>query len=163
MGDCAAMEEGRIRAVLIVVIVLLFTASGVMLLRGCMEDDGFPDDIGGICRVVAERFDEIQQGPPLTDEEAAARVGELLETSTGADEALADLEGEAPDEASYATWLDARGEVTVRLDEAQAALEGGEITAYDQALRAANEDAAKRGRLAEAAGLAECARLAGRG
>jgi hypothetical protein len=133
------------------------------LLYRWLDDDEFPEDIGGICRVVAERFEELQPGPPLTTEQASARVDELLETSSGADEALEDLEGEAPDEATYAVWREARAEVTARLEEAQTALADGSVEAYDQALKAANEGVPERRRSAAAAGLDECARLAGSG
>jgi hypothetical protein len=157
------MEEGRIRVVLIGLVVVLFAASGAVLLARWLDDEEFPEDIGGICRVVAERFEELQEGPPLTEEAAAARVEELLEVSSGADEALADLSGDAADEEAYAAWLEARGRVSAELQSAQAALGDGDSEAYSQALRAANEGVAERRQLAQAAGLDECARLAGSG
>jgi hypothetical protein len=157
------MTSNRVKAALIGVSALLLAASGVMLLRGCLEDDGFPEDVAGICRVVAERFQELQPSPPLTVEQARARVEELLETSRSADEALAELDDEAPDEGSYEAWLAAREQVAERLEAALAALEKGETVGYDEALEAANGEVAERRRLAREAGFEECARLAGSG
>ena len=157
------MTSNRVRVALIGASALLFAASGALLLRGYLDDDEFPDDIGGICRVVAERFEELQPAPPLTLEQARARVEELLETSSGADEALAELKDEAPEAEAYGAWLDARARVTTQLEAALRALEAGETAGYDEALGVANADVAERRRLATEAGLEDCARLAGSG
>lgn len=128
---------------------------------GCGDDDELPDDIAGVCEVVAERFAELQRTPPRSYPEAEERIEALLEIASRGDRALAGLTDEAPDPEAYARWLERRKQVAAKLERALEAIRDEDPGAYDEARAAANEGAGERRRLAEAAGLDACAASAG--
>ena len=163
MASAAAARNragaGRLRAAASTALCVLALAAAA---TGCgSDDDELPDDIAGVCREVADRFAEIQAQPPSSWESAEERTRALYDVAVGGDEALAALEPEAPDADAYSRYLAERAKVAAQLRRALGAFGDRNARLYDSARAAANDGAAARSRLAEQAGLPDCAAVSG--
>lgn len=111
-----------------------------------------------ICRDGVERFAEIQSERPGNAKEAEQQTAELVDVAS---EELAELrELRPPDElrASYDRYLQARGRALEQLEIGREAAARRDSAAFLEARATVSADQAKRIKLAEAVGLAECSR-----
>jgi ElaB/YqjD/DUF883 family membrane-anchored ribosome-binding protein len=109
-----------------------------------------------ICKEEQSRFDEVQTHPPANASEAADQTKALVSAAEDANGSLDDLEPPESLQASYSTYLDARGRATDQIKRGQDAAENQDSATYGAAQSAVSQTAPQRHRLASALGFKVC-------
>ena len=144
---------------------LLITLAAGGALGGCGGDEaaaptGLPYvEADRICTEVAKRFEEVQADSPRSFEQGAELLEVLSDATDTGQRALAKVEVPPLQAIPFARYMKARERVGDLLQRGLQAARDEEGTTYERVRLAANADADERRRLAEYAGLEECAAI----
>ncbi len=147
----------------ILVIAILLVIAAIVLDLGPFSDDALSEEEliaqgDQICADARDLYDEAQQTPPGTTQEAADRMQRLLDISQQEQDALRELA--APDELEepLEAYLEAREEAFQHLRDAETSIRDGDERGYAQADQELEEGEGERARLAAAVGFEVCSR-----
>lgn len=143
----------------IVAIAILLAVGGCGGSAGPVSSGELVDQADELCSAEQRRFDEIQQRPPATAEDAVEQTEELLEVAAETQEGLEEIEPPSDLSRAYERYLEARRRGQLELiDRGREAAERHDRVSYGSAQDKSIEAGRERRRLARAVGLEVCGR-----